>query len=241
MFLPLQAAAACCCGESPLGSAPLSTDEWFISHVVNEMLCLHTRPTNMFDDSELRQISHVFQQIIVSIPRPWCEGVMSGPRHLHTRQERASWEYAPKNVTRGVTHPVACPEFPPLPASRRRTTLCILTPAQSVQKPRYWNTLSKNPQTTQKWFVSLIIGSLNTMGGCCLLLLLLFLTGLVADLSRKCKSSHFLYSHSETFTITCFLWTSGSPQSLKLVIRRRLTWLEGFVVTPAHPLTCLQN
>lgn len=87
MFLPLQAASACCCGESPSGSAPLSTDEWFISHAVNETLCLHTRPTNMFDDSEPRQISHVFQQIIVSTLLPWCEE--SCPVHgVHTRDRK---------------------------------------------------------------------------------------------------------------------------------------------------------
>lgn len=70
----------------PSGSAPLSTDEWFISHAVNEMLCLHTRPTNMFDDSEPRQISHVFQQIIVSTSLPWCEE--SCPVHAVHAQDR---------------------------------------------------------------------------------------------------------------------------------------------------------
>lgn len=87
MFLPLQAASACCCGESPSGSAPLSTDEWFISHAVNEMLCLHTHPTNMFDDSEPRQISHGFQQIIVSTLFSWCEE--SCPVHaIHTQDRK---------------------------------------------------------------------------------------------------------------------------------------------------------
>lgn len=105
-------------GESPAGSAPHSTDEWFISHVVNEMvfagLCLHKTPF-MFGDSEPQQISHLFQQIIISAPAPLMWGVMSGPCRQHMKQEEASWQCAPKNVTRSVIHQVACPEFPPSP------------------------------------------------------------------------------------------------------------------------------
>lgn len=74
-------------GESPPGSAPHSRDEWFISHVVNEMvfagLCLHKTPF-MFDDSEPQQISHLFQQIIVSVRAPLMWGVMSGPHRQNT-------------------------------------------------------------------------------------------------------------------------------------------------------------
>lgn len=45
-------------------------------------------------------------------------GVMSDARRPHMRQERASWEYTPKNVPHEVTHSVACPEFPPCIASK---------------------------------------------------------------------------------------------------------------------------
>lgn len=48
----------------------------------------------MFDDSEPQQISHPLQQI--------------------KKQEDASWQYAPKNVTRRVNHWVARPDSPPI-------------------------------------------------------------------------------------------------------------------------------
>lgn len=43
----------------------------------------------MFDDSEPQQISHLLQQIIVSVRAPlmW---VMSGPHRQHMKQEDAS-------------------------------------------------------------------------------------------------------------------------------------------------------
>lgn len=51
-------------------------------------------------------------------------GVMSDARRPHLRQERASWEYTPKNVPREVTHSVACPESP-LPLASKWGLHCI--------------------------------------------------------------------------------------------------------------------
>lgn len=67
----------------------------------------------------------------------WCEE--SCPVRLHRQhmeQEEASWRYAPKNVTRGVNHRVACPEFPPLSPRwcNQHHTVNTVWSAESQQK-----------------------------------------------------------------------------------------------------------
>lgn len=61
-------------------------------------------------------------------------GVVSDARRPHTRQERASLEYTPKNVSREVTHSVACREFPPCIASKWGV-LCIQYPEFTCVTP----------------------------------------------------------------------------------------------------------
>lgn len=46
----------------------------------------------------------------------WCEESCPVRLHRqHMKQEEASWQYEPKNVTHRVNHRVECPEFPPSP------------------------------------------------------------------------------------------------------------------------------
>lgn len=106
-------------GDSPPGSAPHSRDEWFISHVVNEMVfagvCLHKTPF-MFDDSETQQISHLPQRIIFSPQVPLMWRVTSGPAAPSTHGAGRSFlTVCAQECDTQIESSAACPEFPPSP------------------------------------------------------------------------------------------------------------------------------